>query len=89
MPKERTHAKEHWLAIQADVAMQEAIATCQGHHYHAELLEPIDLQDIADDFRAAVGDSRYYDSARTKALRIAARLLRVAAIAHREAVREL
>lgn len=87
MPKESTHAMKHWLEIEADAAVHEALDSRPGYHFHGELLEPCELQDIADDFRAGVGDRRYYEDARLKAIRLAARLLRVAVMAHREAVR--
>lgn len=91
MPKESTHAKEHWLKLQADKATAFALEGCNGHHYHSDLLNEnyeFDLQEIADDFRAAVNDKRYYEMARAKSLLLAANLLRVAAIAHREGTRE-
>lgn len=90
MPKESTHAKEHWIGLQADEAKVMAIKACKGYSHHSDLLYSIDLDmnDIGDDFRAAVGDKRYYDIARLKALALAAALLRVAAIAHREGTRE-
>lgn len=91
MPKESTHAKEHWIGLQATEAARIAIEQCKGHRYHSDLLNEnyeFDLQEIADDFRAAIGDKRYYEIARGKALALAATLLRVAAIAHREGTRE-
>jgi nuclear transport factor 2 (NTF2) superfamily protein len=91
MPKESTHALKHWVEIQASAAIEHALKDRPGQLYHSDLLNEnyeFDLQEIADDFRAAVNDKRYYEIARTKAIRLAANLLRVAAIAHKEGTRE-
>lgn len=88
--KENTHAIHHWLRVQASAAVEEAVSAHDlGHVYAPELrISQAEIEDMIDDFRAGKRDARYYGIARLKAIRLAARLLRFAAMAHRAEVRE-
>lgn len=91
MAKESTHALEHWINTQARAAAAIALDTPGvGHIHDNEIMNRIsmhDLREVSDDLRAAKGDKRHYEIARSRALAIAADLLRVAAICHRGANR--